>query len=359
MSRKSRHRRAKNTGSVFYSPRLKLWVARGPKGRPERTGHTQAEAIRRLAEARPPGPDATVAEWGERWLSTLGVRSGTRTNYENTVRNYVVPQLGHTRLAALTAHDIEVAARRWAADCGPNTVRQHVTHLGVMLGAAVRAGILTRNPVASMRKPKRVRRTIAPFSSAELMAIIGAATDPRARPVALLAATGCRLGEAVALDVPDWDAATGKLGITKTATRRGGEDRIGPPKTQNSIRTITVPDAARPAVEAAVAGRKAGPVFQGPRGGRMDLRRVYKWWRRILEKLGLAYRKPHTLRHSVATEMVAAGFPLANVAEYLGDTLQTVVATYVHPVKGVDPGQLMNGLLCGGNEVGKGRGRKP
>lgn len=239
----ARHRRAKNTGSVFFSERLGLWVARGPKGRPERTGRTQAEAVRRLAEARPPGPDATVAEWGERWLASLGVRHGTLKNYENTVRGYVVPRLGHVRLAALTAHDVEAAARKWADACGPNTVRQHVTHLGVMLNAAVRAGLIARNPAAAMRKPRRVRKKVDPFTPAELAAILAAATDPRARPVALLAATGCRLGEALALDVPDYDPAAGTVAITKTATRRGGKDRLGPPKTPNSVRTITVPPA--------------------------------------------------------------------------------------------------------------------
>lgn len=57
--------------------------------------------------------------------------------------------------------------------------------------------------------------------------------------------------------------------------------------------------------------------------------------------------------------MIGAGDPIANVAKYLGDTEAVVVATYLHPVAGVDPADTMQRLLCGGAEVGKGSGRKP
>ena len=113
-------RGAKGAGTVFYSRARKCWVARKPIGRRngktvylERTGKTQAEAIRRRDAASPPGPDTTVGAWADRWLTTLDMKPQSKDDYANAVRLRIRPALGHHKLVSLTPFDVEEAARAW------------------------------------------------------------------------------------------------------------------------------------------------------------------------------------------------------------------------------------------------------
>lgn len=47
---------------------------------------------------------------------------------------------------------------------------------------------------------------------------------------------------------------------------------------------------------------------------------------------------------SVASHLVAAGVPLADVARFLGDTVASIVATYLHAV-GTDPAAAIESMF--------------
>lgn len=343
-TKKKEHRAPRGTGTVFEKC-PGLWVARKPIGKRrgrtvylERTGKSQAEAIRRRDGALPPDPRATtVAAWADRWLASADVREQTRDDYRVTIDRRLKPSLGPRLISAVTAYDVERAATEWGRAPGgaaANTVRKYMQHVRTLFGAAVRAGLRPDNPAASARKPKATKVEIDPFTSEELAAIVRAAVaDPSLARVAVMAAIGCRPGEACALDPTDYDPATGELSISRTLTVRHG---TGPTKSANSTRTVRVPKPARPAALA------LGPGFT-----HVTLARR---WYLLLDRLKLRRRNPHQARHSVATLAIAANVPLANVARDLGDTVDTIVRTYLHPTPGADVCSAMEGLL-GGDKV--------
>lgn len=355
------NRRARGTGSIFRVRAGKnagRWVGRkviGKKadGKPlkvERWGSTQGEVIKKLEAAVAPGPDTTVGQWAERWLAGLQVRPQTRAGYEKNTRLHVVPAWGGLRLRDVTPSRVEALAVKLAPAMSPNTVRLVLAHARVMLNAAVRDGIIDRNPVTIAKKPKARRKVVDPFTPAELVRIIEAATDyPPGRMAAVQAGIGARAGEVLALDVGDFDPKARTLSITKTYHRKHG---IGPPKSAHSVRTVRVPDAAVPAVELAAAGRTSGPLFPTEAGNRRGMERARDGWVEVLKRAGLAFRNAHQARHSVATNLIAAGVPLGDVAQYLGDTVETIVRTYLHPT-GTDPADALD-RLYGGRKVGKG-----
>jgi integrase len=349
-------RRARGTGTVFRDKRTGLWIGRMPIGRNakgqtvyvERRRETQAEVVEALRVAGPPGPQTTVSDWADRWLATLDVRESTKDDYIHTVERFVKPSLGHLPVAALTAHQIKAAARTWArkpgqpGGLGPNTVRKNLGHLSFMLEEARRAGLIEKNPAPDAGKPRAVRTTITIFSAEELLAIIRFASLHRdRRPFAVLAATGCRLGEVLGLNVEDFDPLARTLSIKRTYSRRHGER---PPKSANSVRTIDVAAEAIPAIEAAVAGRTSGPLFPTPVGQRRQHSALQVGWRTTLRRMGIAYRNLHQLRHSAGSAMVAGGLPLPDLAKHLGDTLAMIVKTYVHAT-GVSPARVMDNVL--------------
>ncbi len=67
--------------------------------------------------------------------------------------------------------------------------------------------------------------------------------------------------------------------------------------------------------------------------------------------LAIEFRNIHQIRHSVATFLISESVPLGDVAKFLGDTVETVVKTYLHPA-GTDPSDTLDRAL-GGQSVGK------
>lgn len=339
-------RRARGTGSVFYHESRGVWVGRAwvDGVRVERSDPSQKEMLKKLAAASPPAPGCTLADWAARWLDQMRCRPQTSRIRDRSVRNYLVPSLGHLKVSALTAGQVERAAASWSDTLTtPNSVRTVLSHLHTCLQAAVRAGLRPDNPVAIAVRPKSEKTKVDTFTPAELAAVIDRATArPNTRVLALVAATGCRIGESLALDAADFDPEAGTVSISKTLGLHG---ELGPPKSANGVRTIRVPDAALPAVRAAHAGRKSGPLFPTANRTRPNYLVTRRSWSRMLRRMGLPYRNLHALRHSVATHLVAAGVPLADVAKYLGDAVATIVRTYLHPTD-ADPADALDRLFA-------------
>jgi integrase len=328
-----KRRRARGTGTIFE--RGGQWVARVPVGKypgggtryVEVSAPTQAAVIERMKAVQPPGPDTTVAQWCERWISQAQVRPSTLADRRHTVARWIVPHLGAYRVCELTTGTVERVVSQWTT--GPNTSRKNLGILRCCLEAARRAGLCETNAVKDVRGPRAKRRTVTIYTPAELAAIIAAAVEPRDAVFALLAATGLRLGEALGLNVEDYDAATGTVRVQRTYDSEHGERA---PKSENSRRTIRVPESARAAVLRAIGTRTAAPLFACADGAtRRRHQHIRAQWARFSAALKMPYRNPHQLRHSVGTALVAAGVPLGDVARYLGDTIQVIVSTYLHP----------------------------
>lgn len=338
-------RRARGTGTIFQ--RSGQWVARVPVGKypggatryVEVRAKSQAECVERMRDVQPPGPGTTVAQWCARWLAQCQVRPSTLTDYRVTVNRWIVPQIGSVRVADLTSETVSNLVRGW--NLGPNTAAKSLRTFRVCLECAKRARLIAVNPASEVKGPRTKRKEVVTFPPVELKRIIAAAVEPSEAVYALLAATGLRLGEALGANVEDYDAAKGLLRVQRTYDTKHGERE---PKSENGKRTITVPAAARPAILRVVGQRKAGPLFAGADGGRRHQSAVRHAWARFLERLGLPYRSPHQLRHSVATALISAGVPIGDAARFLGDSVQVVVNTYLHAT-GTDPAVTLDGLL--------------
>lgn len=348
-------RRASGTGALFFSESRRVWIGRvavgkKPDGSPlyaERSDRTQAGVLRKLEAVQPPGDQTTLTELAARWRADMRVRERTADSRANSLDVHIVPVLGGTRVADLTAGQIELAARRWLdVPLKASTVNLVLDHLGTLLEEAVRFGLRPDNPVKAVRRPKSVKAKIDPFTAAELCDIIEAATGGRrARVVAVLAAVGCRVGESLALDVGDYDPKGHTLSITKTLSIKR---KLGPPKSAAGVRVVYVPEQAHPAIRDAIGTRKAGPLFAADTGSRGWHSGVSRAFEGVLKKCGVRRRNPHQLRHSVASLAIAAGVPIANVARDLGDTVGTIIATYLHAtIEGAAVGPTMEGLLSG------------
>ena len=351
-------RAVRGTGSCKWNARRKCWIWRVPVGRipasggrkartkyREASGKTQAECVANAKLIRPIDPSAiTVAEWAERWLAASGVGDSTRADYRHTLDTLVLPAIGPLRMAAVTTGDVDAMVAGWTI--GPNTARKNLGQVKAMFEAARRKKVVRENVAADCKGPKKKKVQIDPFTTTELARIVAAgAADPADAAFGLQAAIGCRIGESMALNVEDWDRVANTVRITKTYTRKHG---LRKPKTENGVRTVEVPAPAVACLAIAAGSRTSGPLFVAG-GRRRDPGASRKRWRTLLKELGLRYRRPHQLRHSVATHTIAAGVHIGNVARDLGDTVKTIVETYCHATDGPGICAAMGRLLAAGN----------
>ncbi len=335
-------RAPRGSGSVFKDTRRNCWVNRVPVGRkPDRSlryrefrAATQEAVVALGKQATPPAASITLADWSARWLKSLDVREQSRDSYDTMLRMRILPAMGALAVSAITAFDIEEASRRWGLPSGDRvgitTIRHTLATLSACLQGAVRAGLLTSNVARLAKKPKATQSKIDPFTRSEWRTILDAClADRKLHPVALCAATGCRIGEALGLQVGDYSAATGALSIQRTVTRKRG---VNPPKSRRGLRTIAVPPEGR--------GALALPYDT------TRYRTIHSRWKALLPRLGIRYRGLHQLRHSVISHLVAAGTPVADVGKWVGDSVDMLVRVYLHPV-GVSVSGALSGLLAG------------
>jgi integrase len=357
MAKHRQTRAPRGSGTAYYSRARRIWVAKKTVNgvRIERTGRTQAEAIRKRDAVLPPTSDVTLAEWFERWLRGLKVRDTTRAAYRHSFQKNILPAvgtlpaLGPMRLTAITSWHVDELVNEWSKGkdgMGPGGVRALLARLSSCLSAAVRAELINRNPVSRVRRPKKPPPKFDLFSPDELRAIIDlASTRLPWYPLAVCAAIGCRIGESLALEPTDYDTETGELSIERTWTRKG----IGPPKSEAGIRTVRVP--------ALIQG-----LFAVAKWENVSYTTMLSRWGPFLKRLGLRYRALHQLRHSVASYLINGdakrdikGMSLPNVAKELGDVVETIVSTYLHVTPGADIAETMGAILGGAPEAAKRR----
>lgn len=112
---------------------------------------------------------------------------------------------------------------------------------------------------------------------------------------------------------------------------KGSRGRVVPlnDKAQACIRQILAFNSAR-----GLSTAPAAPLFQNRCHSPLSVRSMQHLVAHYREKAGLDVRAtPHTLRHSAASHLVAAGVPTVHVKEILGHRYLTSTQVYTHPTK--------------------------
>jgi integrase len=320
------------------------------------------------AEQGAPVRDAsiTVAAWVEHWLNTSLMASSrkesTKELYRSLSSHLVADPFGGKRLDRLKPTDVEllivdmrqrpgrqasskVKGKAGHSTLSPATIQRVFVLLRLILDGAVRDGLIARNPAKRVQQPS-VPRVEAHFLTGDQTRLVLAdARDSRAWPVlTLIALTGLRRGEALALTWKDVDFDGHELQIRRTLARINGELVTTTPKTTKSRRTLPMSQPvdkllrehkARQLGERLRAGRiwEANDlVFATELGHPIDPRNILRAVSRSAKRVGIEHPVGvHSLRHSAATAMLEAGVNLKAVSDLLGHAdIRMTANTYGH-----------------------------
>jgi integrase/recombinase XerC len=209
-----------------------------------------------------------------------------------------------------------------------------------------RQGRLRANPAELVRAPRLPVRTTPHLSVDEAFQLLAASAQQaeatgaaapkqvetaahlRLRDRAILEVfygAGLRIGELVALDLPDVDLAEGLARVRG----KGRKERVVPVG-RTAVEALRDYLAVRDAGRQLRAGDQPA-LFLNHRGGRLTTRGVSRIVLRYLLSSGVGKKvTPHGLRHSFATHLLDAGADLRAIQELLGHARLGTTQRYTH-----------------------------
>jgi integrase len=236
------------------------------------------------------------------------------------------PGLEETAIRRITPLDCKKWAVAFAKKTAPSSVNNTISILRHILDVAIEAGVIYSNPAAVLKNaPVRGKEIALPsidkFNAliAEMRVRHGGNSRNCADFASGLAFTGCRLGEANALEWRDVDFETGEVLVRGDATTG----------TKNwEVRRVPLIPDARALFERMRSDRSIEPldakVFQ--------VRRCPKALTFACQRVGTPRLTHHDLRHLFATRCIESGVDIPTVSRWLGhkDGGALLMKTYGH-----------------------------
>lgn len=188
------------------------------------------------------------AEWYDNYIHT--VRESTWNRTAGMFDNHILPIFGNKRMLTITTKQVQQAVKTWFEETTANYKRWY-NYTVAVFDYALKQGYVTKNPAKAVTLPKKsafIGDKPANFWSKtqlnQFFSHIDAKNDLNIYIMfRLLAYTGCRRGELLALEWDDVSFKNKTLRINKTLTQGlHGKQIIQAPKTKNSRRTITLDD---------------------------------------------------------------------------------------------------------------------
>jgi integrase len=316
---------------------------------------TKAEAKKALREALQdrddnivPADKLTVGLYLDEWMDERKNTVSTRTwrVQESMLRNRVKPHIGDTRLCKLSPADLRGMYRRLILEgLTASTVGNVHVILKQGLRDAVRDKRIRTNPLDDVKPPKQKRKGKTVLTPDEVRRLLDAVKGDRYEcAFYLLALTGVRIGECLALTYDSLDLQAGTITISSTLYH--GECTA--PKTASSRRTLTLPQRVLEAVVrlCEVKGDQSGYLFATSSGQPVDVSNFYKWsFRPALRRAGLPESiTPHQLRHGTASLLLNQNVPVPVVSRYLGHANPGItMKVYAHVIDGTS-GMAADGI---------------
>lgn len=287
------------------------------------------------------GTQVTLEQFIELWLEgkQLSRRPHTVLQYRQIVRQHILPQLGKMRVQDIQpAHVKQLYFRKRGEGRGARTVQMIHMVLSCVLKQAVREGLLVRNPVDAVDRPRVEQAEHSILSEEQSRQLVSASMTARNGTLYYMALiTGMREGELLGLKWSDLDWEKGILFIQRQSQRAPGQGLVlVPPKTKAGRRQIKLAPATldrltmhrdQLTIKKAAAGDRREEndlIFPNSLGKLMSCENLHREYKRFLKENGLPNIRFHDLRHTSLTLLLEMGTPINTVQQRAGHSKASI-----------------------------------
>ncbi|MBK8230669.1 MAG: tyrosine-type recombinase/integrase [Candidatus Eisenbacteria bacterium] len=338
--------RASSSGSISYSLRYRaagsqrrVTLGSHPAITPDAARTLARDLLARVARGEDPSAERAAAR-AEATMEALfilymeghGPRLApkTRENYSRSWRLHIAPFLGSRRISSITRADV-VSLHASTRPRGVAAANKALRFLSAFFSWAVESGHMEANPAAGVRgyREEKLERFLSPDERRRLWGALDYIEGhdgqspgggpryglPPIRAIRLLSLTGARKSEVMAMKWADIDLD-------------GARWRLPTSKTGRSDRPLLPPAVAYLRQLLAARGSISPLVVPGEGGG--EITTLDQTWGRLRATIGLDDVRLHDLRHSLASDALAAGQSLAVIGRILGHTSMQSTMRYAH-----------------------------
>lgn len=294
--------------------------------------------------------DPTFEELAQLWLENYKttVKPSTFENVKSKVEKMTEEHFKELKLKKITV----AYCQRVVIELSKNYIlyNHYLSVINRIFKYAVLMDIINSNPFDKVIKPKsrqtqRKGNFLTKEELKEFLKLAQTTTLSYFFPlVHLMAYTGLRQGEALALKWSDINFENKKITVDKTAVRIKEKQTLQTPKTKNSKRVISIDSATLSILKSWKKDQikiffKNGKHFEGDenfiftnqRAEWVHIHNFIRYFKRFISDHKLKPITPHGLRHTHASLLFSAGVEPKNISDRLGhSTVQITLDLYTH-----------------------------
>ena len=289
--------------------------------------------------------DTTVEELIDHYIENkkmCGLKATTERGY-NHAKERIISFMGDFIAREVTPYQVECFVADLAKQYAPKTVHNTIGLLNSAYMRAVRTGQLMTNPCQYVALPKKQKPDIKVFSEHEMLEFCKALKDERidykvAYELCLLC--GMRRSEVLGLKEGDINIPLKCVTISHTRHRVNGEDIEQDTKTEQSHRTLALPDVVVEDIKTLLKEhdrpyKYTDYLIQDGFGHPLNPSVLTNHISEIEDKAGLPRINVHGLRHTFASMLNREGVDIARISRELGHSnLTTTLNVYTHVFDG-------------------------
>ena len=307
------------------------------------TAKTQREVIQKRDELNRKKADGTLAtenlrfeEWSDAWFENHkdNITATTQEGYKYTLR-ILKDHFGRRKLSEIKAMDIEQFLKKLRRDGkSDSTLAQCRGMLYQIFNKAAANDIILKNPVAyadKMRKQPKKRKEA--YTADEVRILLRDLPENKIGwSIRLMLCTGMRGQEMLGLEPRHIAKDGSSINIEQAVVRIKGSVAIGEPKSQDSYRTIPVPDNVQ---YCARLLRENGDKFiwESPKkpGSPCNPSYFSKLFKEAIGSVeGVRVLTPHSCRHTFISQMQALGVSMETIQSIAGHADMDMTRHYLH-----------------------------
>lgn len=324
-------------GTWYVSFYYEDWIGKS-KRKVKRGFRTKKDALNYEAEFKrsiSANMDMTFGEFVEIYFRDKAGELKERTikNKRDTIKAQLLPYFQDKPMSSITPADIlqwqNVVRAKGYSDDYLKTIQNQMTSIFTHAQNIYNLG---SNPCKKVKRMGRTARKKMEFWTLDEFKQFMEGIEPGTRYYVLfdlLFWTGMREGEALALAPADIDFESNLIHITKTYFRMNSEDIITSPKTEESVRTISIPEFLKKELEEYIQ-----KIYELPENERIFPivhEAVQHKLKRRCAKSGVKKIRVHDIRHSHAAFLIHQGVQPLLIKERFGHTdIRITLNTYGH-----------------------------